>query len=617
MALVVQKFGGTSVATAERIRAAARRAVRARQAGNQVVVVVSARGDTTDELLVLAREVSERPGPRELDMLLSTGEQVSIALMAMAISDLGAPALSLTGAQVGIVTDSTHGKARIRNISTARIRAALADGSIVVVAGFQGIDDDWNITTLGRGGSDTTAVALAAVLMHDRAGTPPISFPVGCEIFTDVDGVYTTDPRLLPEARKLDVIGYDEMLELASAGANVLHSRSVEFAKKFDVPVMLRSAFSDVDGTWIVPETDWMRSHDVCGVAIVRDEGRVSLTGVPHRPGAAQQIFAALAERHIVVDMVAQTIAADGRATIGLSVPRSDLPATIETAQKLAGDLGVAIDHDDAVSKVSVVGAGMRSRPGVAARVLRALADASIPVAMITTSEIKISVLVHHDDGLRALRAIHEAFRLAEPRLGAGMPAPGPVHPRGWPGPAADDAHAAELTARIQRLAGMEDVTVEDMEITNRQGRIAVAGLPPAIDAAPALFEALACDGVVLGQIVFNRRSDGAGDLAFSVPLVDLERAARLSQNLGRSRHPGVAVQADGDTAVLVVRGVGVRSQAGAVGGFFGSLAERGVNVLAVNTSETALSVVVNRNDGAVVAALAGSAFGAPCRISA
>src|SRR4029077_8868815 len=242
---------------AERIMGAARKAIRAKQAGNQVLVVVSARGDTTDDLIALAREITEQPPAREMDMLLSTGEQISIALMAMAIQTLGERAISFTGAQIGIVTDSTHTKARIKSISTARMRKALDDGQIVIVAGFQGIDEDYNITTLGRGGSDTTAVALAAVMKHDHA-PGAAAREVGCEIYTDVDGVYTTDPRIVPEARKMDAISYDEMLELASVGANVMHSRSIEFAKKFDVPLQVRSSFSDVEGTWIVPEAEWM-----------------------------------------------------------------------------------------------------------------------------------------------------------------------------------------------------------------------------------------------------------------------------------------------------------------------------------------------------------------------
>src|SRR5579885_2683284 len=255
--LIVQKFGGSSVATAERIMAAARRAIRTKQEGNQVIVVVSARGDTTDELIELAREITDQPPAREMDMLLSTGEQISIALMAMAIQTLGERAISFTGAQIGIVTDSTHTKARIKNISTDRMRKALAEGQIVIVAGFQGIDENYNITTLGRGGSDTTAAALAAVMKHDPA--QECNGEVGCEIYTDVDGVYTTDPRIVPAARKIDYISYDEMLELASVGAGVMHSRSIEFGKKFDVPIHVRSSFSDAEGTWIVPETDWMR----------------------------------------------------------------------------------------------------------------------------------------------------------------------------------------------------------------------------------------------------------------------------------------------------------------------------------------------------------------------
>src|SRR5262245_490004 len=321
--LVVQKFGGSSVATAERIMAAARRALRAKQAGSQVVVVVSARGDTTDELITLAREITEHPPAREMDMLLSTGEQISIALMAMAIQSLGQPAISFTGAQIGIVTDSFHTKARIKNISTQRMRQALDEGKIVIVAGFQGIDEHYNITTLGRGGSDTTAVALAAVMKHDP-GTA--TNQVGCEIYTDVDGVYTTDPRIVPEARKIDAISYDEMLELASVGAGVMHSRSIEFAKKFDVPLQVRSSFSDVEGTSIIPETDWMREVVVCGAAIIRDEARISLEGVPDEPGVSHRVFSAIADQNIVVDMIAQNVGSAGRASIGFTVLQDELP---------------------------------------------------------------------------------------------------------------------------------------------------------------------------------------------------------------------------------------------------------------------------------------------------
>jgi aspartate kinase len=602
--LVVQKFGGTSVATAERIMAAARRAVRARQAGNQVVVVVSARGDTTDELIELAGEISESPPAREMDMLLSTGEQISIALCAMAVQELGAPAISFTGAQVGIVTDSTHTKARIKNISTERIRRALAEGRIVVVAGFQGIDEELNITTLGRGGSDTTAVALAAVLKHDRAGSdpqagaPPIDFPVGCEIYTDVDGVYTTDPRLIPEARKVDVISYDEMLELASAGAAVMHSRSIEFAKKFDVPVMVRSAFSDVEGTWIVPEAAWMRDFDVCGVAIVREEGRVSLTGVPDRPGVSHRVFAALAEKNIVVDMIAQSVGMDGRATIGFTVPKTEIAATLRVLKPLAAELGAAVNCDEEVSKVSAVGTGMRSRPGVAGTMFAALAEADINMRMITTGDIKISVLVDRAEGTRALRAIHKAFRLHDARPGAGQAAP---HGNGSPlgaGALDEEAGNGELTARIVRLSAMEDIIISDVQLNGDHARITVAGLPDRAGNCTKVFEAVAKGGILVDMIVQNLTGGGRAELSFTVPRGDVRRAAELATEAARAIDPAVRVTADGDIAVLFVFGVGMRTHTGVARRMFGALAERGINIAMINTSEVCVSVVVDRERG-------------------
>ena len=369
MGLVVQKFGGTSVATAERIKAAARKAIRALQAGNQVLVVVSARGDTTDELIEMAQEITENPPAREMDMLLSTGEQISIALLAMAIQSMGARAISYTGAQVGIVTDSSHTKARIRNINSAKMRQSLDEGNIVIVAGFQGTDDEGNITTLGRGGSDTTAVALAAVLKQDASPERPVQ----CEIYTDVDGIYTTDPRMVPEARKMEAISYDEMLELASVGAGVMHSRSIEFAKKFDVPLMVRSSFSDAEGTWIIPEQPWMAQSPVCGVAIIKDEARIAVEEVPDTPGVSHRIFTAIAAQAIVVDMIAQNPSTKGKASIGFTVPSGDLKRTLALLDPIARELGARVEHDGQVSKVSLVGAGMRVHTGVAERMFAAV----------------------------------------------------------------------------------------------------------------------------------------------------------------------------------------------------------------------------------------------------
>ena len=335
MSLLVQKFGGTSVADSDKILAAARRAIQAHKRGDQVLVVVSARGHTTDELIALAKEITENPPAREMDMLLSTGEQVSVALMAMAIESLGVPAISFTGAQIGLVTDSFHTKARIRNISTERMVQALGEGKIVIVAGFQGVDENYNITTLGRGGSDTTAVALAAVLGAD-----------GCEIYTDVDGVYTTDPRIVPEARKIDRISYDEMLELASLGAGVMHSRSIEFAKKYGVPIHVRSSFSDAPGTWIVDERDARRlGVAVTGAALAKDEARITILGVPDRPGVVHALFRTIAAANIVVDMIVQNVSTGGTTEVSFTVAKGDLPETLRAAEAAAREIGATGRH--------------------------------------------------------------------------------------------------------------------------------------------------------------------------------------------------------------------------------------------------------------------------------
>ena len=403
MPIIVQKFGGSSVADSQKILAAARKAIRAQKEGNQVIVVVSAMGDNTDLLIDLAKQITDQPPAREMDMLLSTGEQVSVALMAMAIHSLGYKAMSLTGAQIGIVTDSTHTKARIQTISTERIRRTLDEGNIVIAAGFQGIDERRDITTLGRGGSDTTAVALAAVLHADA-----------CEIYTDVDGVYTTDPRVVPEARQLRQISYDEMLELATAGAGVMHNRSIEFAKKFSVPVHVRSSFSDKPGTMIVADPERM-DQAVCGTAMIKDESRVTVLGVPDRPGAAMTIFSKVSARNVSMDMIAQNVAAAGRTDISFTVPRAELPATIKAVEEAVKELGAeGHDCDDEVSKISIVGLGMATQTGVAERMFRALAERGINILMITTSEIKISVLVAREYALEALRTVHEAFGRAD-----------------------------------------------------------------------------------------------------------------------------------------------------------------------------------------------------------
>jgi aspartate kinase len=607
--LVVQKFGGTSVATAERIIAAARRAIRAKQAGNPVVVVVSARGDTTDELISLAREITDQPPAREMDMLLATGEQESIALMAMAIQSLGQPAVSFTGAQVGIVTDSFHTKARIKNISTDRMRQALDAGNIVIVAGFQGIDENYNITTLGRGGSDTTAVALAAVLKHG----PQANYgDVSCEFYTDVDGIYTTDPRLIPEARKLDVISYDEMLELASVGANVLHSRSVEFAKKFGVPLQKRSSFTDTEGTWIVPEADWMREVVVCGAALVRDEARVAVVGVPDKPGISHRVFSAMAEKNIVVDMIAQNVGSAGRAVIGFTVLGNELPATLAVLRPLATELGSTVEHEEGVSKVSIVGTGMRTHTGVAEKMFAALAAESINMKMITTGDIKISVLVDRADGVKALRAVHQAFELHQPRPGAGQPgsaAPAPFQRR--PAPAVQ-GESGRLLSTVQTLSSMEDIVVSDVLLSTDQGRITIFDLPDRPGNCSRVFQAVAAGGIVVDMIVQNLTSPGRAELSFSVPRADLERALKLTEEVVRSIQGAARVMADGNIANLFVLGVGMRTHTGVARRMFGALAQRGINISMINTSEVRVSVVVDRPRGEEALACLKEAFNVP-----
>lgn len=404
MGLIVQKFGGTSVSDAQKIHRAARRAIRARLEGHRIVMVVSAMGRTTDKLLALAREVSTGPPKRELDMLLTTGEQVCIALTAMAIHEAGHQAISLTAAQLGLVTDSVHTRARIRKIERRRLERELDSGKIVIVAGFQGIDAGGEITTLGRGASDTTATALAAVLDADA-----------CEIYTDVDGVYTADPRLVPHARKIDIISYDEMLEMASAGATVMHGRAIEFAMRFNVPIQVRSSLTDAPGTMIVAETEGMENIAVRGVTLREDLATIVLIGVPNIPGLAAIVFGTMADKNIIVDDIIQNLYARGeKANLGFLVAADDAPMAKEIAERLARRHGFEeVEFRDNVSKVSAIGVGMRSHSGVAATMFRAIGNAEINIHAISTSEIVISCMVPRSDGPRALAAVHDAFELS------------------------------------------------------------------------------------------------------------------------------------------------------------------------------------------------------------
>jgi len=578
MPLIVQKFGGTSVADSEKILGAARKAIRAQQQGKQVVMVVSAMGKNTDMLIELANEISERPPAREMDMLLSTGEQVSVALMAMAIHALGSQAVSLTGAQIGIKTDDTHTKARIKSISTERMQQLLDEGNIVIAAGFQGITDHFDITTLGRGGSDTTAVALAAVLGAEA-----------CEIYTDVDGVYSTDPRVLPEARCVDQISYDEMLELASLGAGVMHNRSIEFAKKYQVPIHVRSSLSDAPGSMIIVEPE-SAERPVCGAAVTEKEALVSVLDVPDRPGVSLEIFSRVANRNVTVDMIVQNVGEDGKADISFTVPRDEIGITLEAVQEAIQQLDAGrITHDDNVSKVSVVGLGMAKQAGVAEKMFAALGRENVNIQMITTSEIKISVLVERDSALPALRAVHNAFELEMEPPAAKTAASSPlVHA---------EADAADVVTRLQGI-DMEELVLDDISLDDSQGRVTISGVPDIPGVAAKVFHEIAEADIFVDMIVQNRDShEEHASLSFTVPREQVDDSVVVAGRLAE-QFSCTGVSSCPNIAKLSVSGVGLRSHTSVAIRMFRALADIGVNVAMINTSEVRVNVIVDGDEG-------------------
>jgi len=580
MSIVVQKFGGTSVATADKIRAAAARAIALKQAGHQVVMVVSARGHKTDELVQLAEDVSDRPSSREMDMLLSTGEQESVALVAMAIHSLGEQAISMTGAQLGIVTDSTFSKARIRSITTERIRQQLDAGNIVVACGFQGVDADANITTLGRGGSDTTATALAAALQAEE-----------CQIFTDVEGVFTTDPRAVADARKVDEISYDEMLELASLGAGVMHSRSIEFAKKFRVPLRVRPSFNDHLGTLISNRTE---DRVVTGLAVARQEARVTLADLPDQPGVMATIFTNMAARKIPIDMVVQNVAVSGKAEVTFTVPEGDLAETLTAAEGAVKDLGAGFVRSGThVSKVSVVGSGMQTHPGVAAQMFKSLSDEGINLEMITTGEIKISVLVDRSRCQDALLAIHKGFQLEQgtavvPSIGTAGIATARAVPR---------ESGDLLQAVVSKLASMEDIVVSEVLLDESQARVTLNNIPDQPGICTKLFTAVANSGIMVDMIVQNISHSGQAQVSFSTPREQLAACQQVLNGLLKEWN-GASLSTEPQIAKLSVAGIGLRTHTGVGEKLFRALGDAGVNIQMMNTSELRMSVVVAPSQG-------------------
>ncbi|QEG34316.1 aspartate kinase [Bythopirellula goksoeyrii] len=577
MGIIVQKFGGTSVADADKILAAARKAIRTQQQGHQVVMVVSAMGKNTDVLVDLAGQLTSKPPAREMDMLLSTGEQVSVALMAMAINELGSKAVSLTGGQIGIKTDSSHTKARIQSISTERLRKHLDDGHIVIAAGFQGIDEDFNITTLGRGGSDTTAVALAAVLQADA-----------CEIYTDVDGVFTTDPRIVAEARKMDRVSHDEILELASMGAGVMHSRSIEFGKKFGVPIHVcnSASFSDEPGTVIdlLPESI---DRPVSGVALTKNEAWISLANVPDQPGTMDTLFSKLGGVNVAVDMIVQNVGKGGKAEVSFTVLESDLPATLNAVNDVANELGdIEITSEANVSKVSIVGLGMATQTGVADRMFRAFADEGINILAITTSQIKVSALVRREQAMQALRAVHSEFQLDKPPKdrvsfgdkSAAVQPPSPI----------------DVVARLQR---MEDLTIDDIQLDESQGRITVSHVPDTPGIAAEIFEAVAAENIMVDMIVQGTGRDGMANISFTVPKESVSAATEVVRPVAANLECG-PVTHDKQIAILSVFGIGIRTHTGVGVRMFQALSRTGINVEMVSSSEMRVNVVVSADRG-------------------
>ena len=404
MALIVQKYGGTSVGDIDRIQAVADRIIETRKQGHDVVVVVSAMRGETDRLLGLARELSARPDSRELDVLLSTGEQVTIALLSIALQEKGYPSISFTGSQVHILTDSAHSKARIVDIEAARVRKALSEGKVVVIAGFQGINENGDITTLGRGGSDTTAVAMAAALEADE-----------CRIYTDVEGVYTADPRIVEDARRMDRLSYEEMLEMASLGSKVLQIRSVEFASKYHVPLRVLSSFTEGPGTLITDEDEDMEQALISGIAQNRDEAKLTIMGVPDRPGIAHGILGPIADANIEVDMIVQNVGADGTTDFTFTVHRNDYDKALEILKKISNEMVArGVSGDNKIAKLSIIGVGMRSHAGIASKMFKSLADEGINIQMISTSEIKVSVVIDEKYLELGVRTLHSAFELSK-----------------------------------------------------------------------------------------------------------------------------------------------------------------------------------------------------------
>jgi aspartate kinase len=578
--LIVQKYGGTSVGTPERIKAVATRVIRTVQENNQVVVVVSAMGKTTNSLVSLAQEISSNPSRREMDMLLSTGEQVSIALMSMALQELGQPAISLTGAQVGIVTEAEHGKARILEIKPERIERHLKQGEVVVVAGFQGVSsvEELEITTLGRGGSDTSAVALAAALKADV-----------CEIYTDVPGILTTDPRLVPEAQLMTAITCDEMLELASLGAKVLHPRAVEIARNYGVPLVVRSSWSDEPGTKVISPNPTPRpllgleiTKAVDGVEFDKDQAKVALLRVPDRPGIAARLFGEIARQKVDVDLIIQSIHEGNSNDIAFTVVKGMLGRAEAVAQAIAPvfrSQSNALDEAEVMvekntAKIAIAGAGMIGRPGIAAKMFQTLADAGVNIEMISTSEVKVSCVIEEKDSEKAIAALCEAFEI----------------------------DSSPLQNAVKENSTREEKPIRGVALDLGQARLAFRHIPDKPGMAAKVFGLLADHNISVDMIIQSQRCRlindiPTRDIAFTVAQSEAIAAQKVLEELALSLNSG-QVSCDTEIAKVSIVGSGMIGHPGVAAQFFEALSQEGINIQMITTSEIKISCVVAKEDG-------------------